>query len=198
MTRVANDADEVAAHPVLADLDDRGLVARCLAGQTEAFDLLVLRHQRSVYRLCYRFVGTHEDAADLTQDVFLRAFKGLRSFRGDASVSTWLYRVGVNVCLNRVSAKVPRFEAIDKMPHLAAPGEDPSVALVRAERAARVRAAMARLPKKQRATLILRVYQELSNQEIADVLGTTVGAVKANLCHGLENLKKRLAKEGAR
>jgi RNA polymerase sigma-70 factor (ECF subfamily) len=97
-----------------------------------------------------------------------------------------------------VSAKVPPLDPIEKVPHLAAPGHDPAEGLVRAERASRVRTAIARLPKKQRATLILRVYQELTNQEIADVLGTTVGAVKANVFHGLENLKKLLAREERR
>lgn len=197
MTAVAQHVPRTDDRVPLADLEDRALVDRCLAGRTEAFDVIVERHQRSIYRLCYRFTGRHEDAADLAQDVFLRAFRGLRSFRGDASLSTWLYRVGVNVCLNRVSAKAPPLDSIEKVPHLAAPAPDPSVDLVRAERAARVRAAVARLPKKQRATLILRV-PELSNQEIADVLGTTVGAVKANVFHGLENLKKILTKEDVR
>ncbi|MEW5980863.1 MAG: sigma-70 family RNA polymerase sigma factor [Acidobacteriota bacterium] len=198
MTVVAQDAGLRADRTALEALDDRGLVETCLAGRTEAFDLIVERHRRNVYRLCYRFAGRHEDAADLTQDVFLRAFKGLRSFRGDASLSTWLYRVGVNVCLNRVAAKAPPLDPLDTVPHLPAQVDDPSANLFRAERAARVRAAIGRLPRKQRATLILRVYQELSNQEIADVLGTTVGAVKANVFHSLENLKKMLAKEDVR
>ena len=60
-----------------------------------------------MYQLCYRFVGNHEDASDLSQDVFLRAYRGLRGFRGQSSLATWLYRIGVNVCLNRVSAKAP-------------------------------------------------------------------------------------------
>src|SRR5216683_2352137 len=89
----------------LADLDDHRLVEACLSGQTGAFDVIVQRHRRSVYQLCYRFVSNHEDASDLSQDVFLRAHRGLRSFRGQSSLATWLYRIGVNVCLNRVSAK---------------------------------------------------------------------------------------------
>ena len=84
------------------------LVEACLRGQSGAFDLIVERHRRSVYQLCYRFVGNHEDASDLSQDVFLRAYRGLRSFRGQSSLATWLYRIGVNVCLNRVSAKTAR------------------------------------------------------------------------------------------
>ena len=82
-------------------LDERALVEACLAGRRDAFDLIVERHRRAVYQLCYRFVGNHEDASDLSQDVFLRAYRGLRSFRGHSSLATWLYRIGVNVCLNR-------------------------------------------------------------------------------------------------
>src|SRR5579872_7119331 len=91
----------------LEQLDEQQLVAACLVGRAGAFDLVVERHRRSVYQLCYRFVGNHEDASDLSQEVFLRAYRGLKSFRGHAALSTWLYRIGVNVCLNRVSAKNP-------------------------------------------------------------------------------------------
>src|SRR6266436_3060893 len=95
----------VATDAGLTALDERALVDACLANQPGAFDLVVERHRRSVYQLCYRFVGNHEDAADLSQDVFLRAFRGLRNFRGQSSLATWLYRIGVNLCLNRVQAK---------------------------------------------------------------------------------------------
>jgi RNA polymerase sigma-70 factor, ECF subfamily len=179
----------------LDTLDDRALVAACLGGRLEAFDLIVERHRRSVYQLCYRFVGRHEDAADLSQEVFLRAYRGLKRFRGDASLSTWLYRIGVNVCLNRVSVRKPPQDSLEDAPQLVAATTDPSSELLRAEQAARVRAAVARLPRKQRATLILRAYHDLSHREIASALGTSVGAVKANFFHALGNLKKLLASE---
>jgi RNA polymerase sigma-70 factor (ECF subfamily) len=182
------------ANPVgLAELDDRSLVQACLDGRTEAFDLIVERHRRHVYRLCRRFVNRHEDAADLSQDVFLRAYRGLRRFRADASLSTWLYRIGVNVCLNKVSARVPPQTSLDDAPPLMAAPDDPTGGLVCAERATKVRAAIGRLPRKQRATLILRIYHDLSHQEIATVLGISVGAAKANLFHALGNVKKLLA-----
>src|SRR5436309_8671830 len=141
----------------LESLDERALVDACLAGRREAFDLIVERHRRSVYLLCYRFVGNHEDASDLAQDVFVRAYKGLQRFRGQSSLATWIYRIGVNVCLNRVSVKRPITEPIDARPHLDERAKNPAGELLRAERAAEVRAAIAQLPKKQRATVILRV-----------------------------------------
>jgi RNA polymerase sigma-70 factor, ECF subfamily len=184
-----------AAHPPFNDLSEADLVAACLSGQNGAFDVIVERHRRAVYQLCYRFVGNHEDASDLSQDVFLRAYRGLRSFRGRSSLATWLYRIGVNVCLNRVSVKKPGNEPIEARQHVDTRTESPSERLMSAERAARVRAAIAQLPRKQRAALILRMYQEMSHQEIAEAVGSSVGAVKANVFHALQNLKKRLAGE---
>lgn len=176
----------------LASADDRALVSAFLAGRREAFDVIVVRHRRRVYQICYRFVGNHEDAADLAQDVFVRAFKGLRKFKGDASLGTWLYRVGVNACLNRLAVKRPEMQPIDAAPRVDSRAEDPLERVVRGERAAVVRAAISQLPPKQRATVMLRIYQELTHEEIASVLGSSVGAVKANFFHALGNLKRRL------
>src|SRR5438132_13392828 len=176
----------------LATLDERALVEACLSNQAGAFDVIVERHRRSVYMLCYRFVGNHEDASDLSQDVFLRAYRGLKSFRGGSSLGTWLYRIGVNVCLNRVTVKKPIIEDLDARQHVDASRESQVDRVLREERAAQVRAAIAKLPPKQRATLVLRMYQELSHEEIAGVLGSSVGAVKANFFHALGNLKKIL------
>src|SRR5215207_6413699 len=89
----------------VANPTDAALVESSLAGNREAFDVIVERHRRHVYQLCYRFVGNHEDASDLAQDVFIRAYRGLRTFKGQSSLGTWLYRIAVNVSLNKVSAK---------------------------------------------------------------------------------------------
>jgi RNA polymerase sigma-70 factor (ECF subfamily) len=185
-------ADRTAALALLGEVD---LVAACLAAQPGAFDIIVERHRRPLYQLCYRFVGNHEDASDLTQDVFLRAYRGLRNFRGQSSLATWLYRIGVNVCLNRVSSKAVRTEAIDAQQHIDTKTESPSERVLRTERAAHVRAAVAQLPRKQRAALVLRIYHEMSHQEIADIVGSSVGAVKANVFHALQNLKKIIGED---
>ena len=182
--------------PLGLDLsDDEDLVQACLAGSQDAFDALVQRHRRAIYQLCYGFVGNHEDASDLSQDVFLRVHRGLRRFKGQSSLSTWLYRIGVNVCLSRVGSKVPPTEPIQDDRHVDPRGDDPAERVLQVERAARVRAAIVRLPERQRATLILRMYHELSHQEIASILGNSVGAVKANFFHALRNLKKLLEAE---
>lgn len=184
--------------PVVAfdGMDDAALVSASVAGRREAFDMIVERHRRTVYQVCYRFVSNHEDASDLSQEAFVRAWRGLKNFKGQSLLSTWLYRIAVNVCLNRVSVKTPATETIDSTDHF----EDTRIegaqsTLLREERAVAVRKAIASLPKKQRATLILRTYHDLSHQQIADILGSSVGATKANFFHALANLKKILGNE---
>jgi RNA polymerase sigma-70 factor (ECF subfamily) len=193
-SRDAPPGSPVTTHTVrtLAELDEAALVAAVLAHRPGAFDLIVERHRRDVYQLCYRFVGNHEDASDLAQDTFLRAYRGLKSFRGGSSLATWLHRIAVNVCLNRVSVKTPRVESIDEYEFPDDRAASASETLVTREAGARVRAAIAKLPPKQRATVILRMYEELSHQEIAQVLRSSVGAVKANFFHALANLKRLL------
>jgi RNA polymerase sigma-70 factor (ECF subfamily) len=179
-------------HGVDETAADAELVRLAQAGSREAFDAIVRRHQRQVYQLCYRFAGNHEDASDLAQDVFVRAYRALGGFKGQSALATWLYRIGVNVCLNRKALKTLPMQP---MPTLEPPdpqGEGADVAVMRSERAREVREAIARLPKKQRATLILRTYHELPHDEIAAILGSSVGAVKANFFHALANLKKLL------
>jgi RNA polymerase sigma-70 factor (ECF subfamily) len=169
-----------------------------LEGRRGAFDVLVERHRRPVYQVCFRFTRSHEDASDLTQEVFLRAFRSLASFQGRAALSTWLYRIAVNAALSRHDSSRVVHEAIENVPGLAAPGEAADARLVRAEQAARVRDAVARLPARQRATLILRVYQELPHEEIAQILGGSVGTAKANFFHALRNLRRLLGEGGPR
>lgn len=171
---------------------DDEIVRACIAGDRSAFDVLVARHQRNVYQLCYRFVSNREDASELAQDAFVRAYKALPSFKLDATFGTWIHRIAVNVCLNRLSRKTPPIEPLAEVDRTPAHGEGAETAVIRQERAARVRAAIARLPEKQRATLILRTYQDLSHEEIAKVLGSSVGAAKTNLFHALRRLREIL------
>lgn len=175
--------------------DDQALVAAAREGDTEAFAGIVERHRRAVYQVCYRFVNNHEDASDLAQETFVRAWKGLPNFKGEAALSTWLYRIAVNVSLNTVSARRLPTEPLASDRFVDRTADVPGDSLRREEREQAVRRAIAELPEKQRATLILRAYHDMSHQEIADVLGSSVGAVKANFFHALANLKKILGSE---
>jgi len=173
---------------------ERQAIEACQRGEREAFDPLVVRYQRDIYRLCYRYVNNHEDANDLTQEVFLRAWRAIGRFRGRSAFSTWLYRIGVNACLNFRAARRPPAQELPET--LADPGMGAAQRVEKKQQARRVREAVARLPEKQRATLILKIYHELTHQEVAQILGSTVGTVKANLFHALGNLRKLVAAGG--
>ncbi len=173
--------------------EERATIEACRRGEREAFDELVVRYQREVYRLCYRYVNNHEDANDLTQEVFLRAWRAIGRFRGQSAFSTWLYRIGVNACLNFRAARQPLAQELPDT--VADPGVGAAERLESDEQARRVREAVGRLPEKQRATLILKIYHELTHQEVAQILGSTVGTVKANLFHALGNLRKLVVAE---
>jgi RNA polymerase sigma-70 factor (ECF subfamily) len=170
---------------------DEALVRRIGRGDGEAYRVLVERHLRRIVAFAGRVLGGPADAEDVAQDVFIRAYRGLRGFKGQAALTTWLYRIAVNVCLNKAAVKTPRSEMLESGDATRAV-EPPEAALLRGERAAAVRAAIAQLPKRQRATLILRVYHDLRHDEIATILGSSVGTVKANFFHALANLKKLL------
>lgn len=178
----------------LARADEREAIEACRRGEREAFDRLVVRYQREVYRLCYRYVNNHEDANDLAQEVFLRAWRAIGRFRGDSSFSTWLYRIAVNACLNFRARR--RLATQELSETLADPVGSAAARLEEDDEARRLRAAVSRLPERQRATLILKVYHDLTHQEVARVLGSTVGTVKANLFHALGNLRRLVAEEG--
>lgn len=180
---------------VESERDDRALVAAARAGDADAFAEIVARHRRVVYQVCYRFVNDPDAAADLTQETFVRAWRGLDRFRGSSALSTWLFRIAVNVCLNRRAADRPPHDGLDSQQLEDVSAESPDGRLIRAERARRVRQAIAALPDRQRATVILRVYHGLSHREIAATLGSSVGATKANLFHALAKLKKMLGSE---
>jgi RNA polymerase sigma-70 factor (ECF subfamily) len=187
-------SDESAAPAASSRDESREDVLACQRGEREAFDRLVQRHQRDVYRLCYRYVNNHHDANDLAQDVFLKAYRAISGFRGQSSFSTWLYRIAVNTCLNFRSARRSETEELPE----GLPDRAPLAAdrLESEERSRVVRRAVAALPEKQRATLILKVYHELTHEEVAGILGSSVGTVKANLFHALANLKKQLNQLG--
>jgi len=173
---------------------EREAIEACRRGEREAFDRLVERYQRDVYRLCYRYVNDHEDASDLAQEVFIKAWRAIGRFRGESAFSTWLYRIAVNACLNFRALRRPVTQELPET--LADPVPLAAQRVEREDEARRVRAAVRRLPEKQRATLILKIYHELTHEEVAEILGTTVGTVKSSLFHALGNLRKLVGEEG--
>lgn len=175
--------------PDRQDSDER-LVARFLQGDESAFDDLVARHRLWIYRLGFRLMGSHEEADDLSQEAFLRAYRGLRGFRGDASFRTWITRIAINLAhgaRRSRAASVPLEEA----PGMQCDAAGPDVTLKR-----QVRQAVGGLPSRQRQILVLRVYQGMRFTEIAQVAGISIGTAKATFFQAVRNLRGRLAPAG--
>jgi RNA polymerase sigma-70 factor (ECF subfamily) len=174
--------------------EDRELVARFKSGDQAAFAQLVRLYQKRVYAVAFRMVRDEEEAKDLTQEVFVKMYAALADFRGEASVFTWAYRTTVNFAINHLRRKkiiswVPLLEAENKPVE-----EKEGLSGLENERLkAAIAEAVKKLPPKQRAIFILRHYDELSNEEIAQIVGKSVGAVKANYFQALQKMKKYLA-----
>lgn len=170
---------------------DFELIDRVLSGNRLAFEELVKRYRKSVYHLTFRMVHNYEDAADLSQDTFLKAYQGLRKFKKRSSFHTWLYRITVNLCINHLRKKGNRqYVGLEKTQMVQHP--DVLDKLAMEELQDTVKRAVNALPEKQRAAVILRIYHGLSHKEISDVLGCSVGTVKANYFHAIRNLRKLL------
>lgn len=173
---------------------DFDIIDRCLAGEDGAFDELVRRYQRDIYRLAYRICRNAEDAKDLGQDAFVQAYRSLGSFQRRSSFYTWLYRITVNLCLNykKIASRVDAAEVGDD--RVVDGREDALDLLARDERERAVADAIATLPPQQRATLTLRVHKGLSHKEIAEILDCSEGTAKANYFHAVRGLQARLAR----
>lgn len=178
------------------DLMENDLIRRVLAGEQEAFSPLVKEHQRSIYYLIYRIVQDEEAAKDLTQESFVKAYQSLKSFKMKSSFSTWLYRIAVNTAKNYLRERSRRPMGADNGEEelLAIPDEKPGSLedQIKREEWEKVQKAVASLPEKQRITLILKVYEEKSFEEVAQIMNSPVGTAKANYHHAMENLKKRM------
>ena len=182
---------------------DEELVARSIGGDAESFNELILRWERPIYALAYRTIGREEDARDVCQETFLRAFRALPGFRGQAKFSSWLYRIALNLCRDwmrreRRARLVQPPEDVDLMELAVAaePSESIEDLVSRKDQARVVERAMATLPEEQRTAIVLKEYHGLTFQEIADVVGCPLSTVKTRLYQGLTVLRRELAKGG--
>jgi len=169
---------------------DHLLVSQTLQGDLSAFDVLVGKYQRPVYALCLGFVRHPEDARDLAQEVFLKAFMGLKRFRRHSSFRTWLYRIAVNACLS-FKSKHREFVALSAE---AEPSYTTVDALEQAENRRLVYDLAAQLPRSQRTALLLRIEQGLSYEEISEITGQSVSNLKTTVFYALRKIKQRVRK----
>lgn len=183
-------------------LDDHRLVEACRAGQTEAFGALVERYQERLYQTLLHLSGSAEDARDILQDTFLRAYEKLGQFQGDSSFYTWVYRIGVNLALSGHRRRRSR-PAIRRMGDHGADccedtaddsaDADPTYPLERAEREQIVEAALRQLGPEQRAVVILKDFDGRRYEEIAAILDVPIGTVRSRLHRARCELRDRLA-----
>jgi RNA polymerase sigma-70 factor (ECF subfamily) len=166
---------------------DAALVAQFLAGDRAAFDALVRRHQASVRRLVLRYVKSEADAKDVTQIAFVRAFEKLSEFRGEAAFRTWLFRIAINLALNHVRGTPADLAPIGDVAAFTKSLETSQ--LVAAEVWRKVSARLDDLPPKQRLALELRIFHDLSFDEVAAVAGFSVQSAKANFHHAIKRLR---------
>lgn len=192
---------------VLLELDDRVLIERFKAGDKNAFKELVLKYQRKVYMNIYMMISNHQDAKELTQEVFIRVFRHLNDFEGTSTFYTWLYRITVNICIDHYrKAKVKKYEYDDAVAHgddqeeqvfpiiSAASRETPTGRLMKEELRRHVQDAVDRLPPKHREVFLAREVEGLSYQEIADKLEINIGTVMSRLFHARRKLQQRLSR----
>ena len=182
---------------------DEELVARSRTGDLDSFNQLVLRWERPIYALAYRTIGREEDARDVCQETFLRAFRALGGFKGEAKFSSWLYRITLNLCRDwiRRERRTPVVQAPEGVDVIELAGEStPSESIEdlvsRHELGRAVGKAMSQLPEEQRTAIILKEYHGLTFQEIADLLDCPLSTVKTRLYQGLTVLRKQLREAG--
>ena len=182
---------------------DEDLVARSVGGDMESFNQLILRWERPIYALAYRVIGREEDARDVCQETFLRAFRALPGFKGQAKFSSWLYRIALNLCRDwirrrRRSPLVEMPEGVDPVDLATERGPVETVEdlVSRKELGDAVADAMALLPHEQRTAIILKEYHGMTFQEIADLQGCPLSTVKTRLYQGLNVLRRHLEKSG--
>ena len=179
---------------------DEELVALAVTGDRDSFNQLVGRWERQIFALAYRVIGREEDARDVCQETFLRAFRGISKFRGQAKFSSWLYRIALNLCRDflrrdrRSGVLIPLDSEADE-----ALAEDPSESaedhVVRRDLHRLIGRAMSALPEDQRTTIVLKEFHGLTFQAIADLQGCPLSTVKTRVYQGLNALRHRLQQD---
>jgi RNA polymerase sigma-70 factor (ECF subfamily) len=183
---------------------DEDLVIRSRGGDLDSFNQLILRWERPIFALAYRVIGREEDARDVCQETFLRAFRALPGFKGQAKFSSWVYRIALNLCRDWMrrqrrtpTVQMPEGADPEELAAQGGPAESIEDLVARRELSAVVAEAMALLPEEQRTAIVLKEYHGMTFQEIADLQGCPLSTVKTRLYQGLSVLRRHLEKSGS-
>jgi len=186
------------AFPVIeapASPSDSDLVAEALAGDPAAFTGLVERYDRAVYHLAYRTMHDFEEARDVTQEAFFKAYRSLKTFKPGAKFSTWIFSIAYHACCDRLNRR--KRYSTDELPERADAAPGPADVAISNDEARRLRVAIAQLPEKYRTVITLYHLQGQQYDEIASVLGVPLGTVKTHLFRAKEHLRQLLAQPKA-
>jgi len=186
-------------------MTEKDLIQKAKRGDQDAFGQLVLAHQNKVYTICVHMVTNREEAEDLAQEAFLKAWRSLSSFQEESSFATWMHRLTTNVCLDHlrkqtrrqnIAATVSLDDEESGWSEPADHSQDPQVHLEREERKRALGRALAQLPEGHRQVILMREVSGLSYQEIADALDADLGTVKSRIARARERLRKILLQDG--
>lgn len=183
---------------LLSAADDAVLVVQAQAGDLDAFEELVRRYRNDVFRLAYHYLRNREEAWDLSQEVFIKVFRSLTCFRGDSNFKTWLLRITANQCKDYFKKRRLDTVAFDDRIDSTAPGKqlEPGHAVLAQEIGEAIQAAMAKLPHKHRTAFVLREFEGLSYEEMAQVMQCSLGTVMSRLHHARKKLQQSLIRMG--
>lgn len=186
-------------------LPEARLISRLRARELDAFEELVAHFERPVFALCYRLLGDAEEARDAAQETFLKVYRGLGGFRGEAGLKTWIYRIAVNQAMNQqrwwrrrhrdetISLDITRGQSDTTIgDSLPSRSRSPEAQAISSERERQVMRALDEIKQEYRIALILREIEELSYEEIAETLGISIGTVKSRIARGREELRRRV------
>ncbi len=188
-----------AAHLAASPVAGTSLAERHRVGDPAAFEEIYRAYEEMVFNLALRLSGDRERAADLSQEIFLRVYRHLGSFRGHSSLKTWIYRVAINHCRSRLARRRPPSQPgrddEERLARLADPRRSPEERVVASDRARRVERALTGLPRPFREAVVLRDLEGLAYDEIAEVLGTRLGTVRSRIARGRGMLRAALEEE---
>ena len=185
------------SEPMVSEgISDAECVQRLQRGETDAFETLVRRHQKTIFNLVYRMLGDYDDAAEISQEAFLSAYRSIRQFRGDANFSTWLFRIALNHATTRRKSMATwrqRNVPIEATEPFSDGQLDPAAIVEQKEIQERVQKALNSLEPDEATVILLRDLQDIPYEEVARLLGVPVGTVKSRLHRARQTLKARLA-----
>lgn len=175
------------------ELSDEELVKLVKAGDVEPYDELVRRHQVKIHDLCYKMIRNYDDARDLAQETFIKGFRKINTFRGQSKFSTWLYRIAMNNCLNFLKKQRPTEQLYEEI--RVGKSDDPVQIFKNKRFREQLREAVATLPEVQRAVFTLRTLEDLTYEEVSEILKKPISTIKVNHHLAVKNLRNRMKAE---